>query len=143
MFSNQLIYKLKTNLRIILAVGMVIVGVMHFTSPEPFVRIVPDVLPYPLELVYSSGLIEIVAGAGLLFPPVSHIAAWMLVVLYIVVFPANLYQAIHNIPVSGLPHDPPLIWLRLPMQALLVACAWWMTQDERIATTSSDRETNI
>jgi len=42
-----------------------------------------------------------------------------LVVLYIAVFPANLYQAVNNIEVA-LPHNPPLIWLR-PFQALLVA----------------------
>lgn len=50
-------------------------------------------------------------------------------VLYIVVVPANLNQAIHNIPVVGLPHDPPLVWLRLPFQVFLVLWAWWMSHN--------------
>ena len=28
--------------------------------------------------------------------------------IHITVFPANLYQAVNNIPVAALPYDPPL-----------------------------------
>ena len=108
---------------------MVVVGALHFTNPDPFVRIVPDYLPYHLELVYISGFFEMLGGAGLLIPRVSRAAAWILVVLYIAVFPANINQAVNNIAVEALPHDPPLIWLRLPFQALLVAWAWWFTKE--------------
>lgn len=108
---------------------MIIVGVLHFTSPEGFEKIVPDYLPYHLALVYTSGLLEILGGVGLLIFCVRHYAAWLLVILYIAVFPANLYQAVNNIPVASLPHDPSLIWLRLPFQAVLVTWAWWFTRN--------------
>lgn len=119
----------KTGLQILLAIAMVVIGALHFTDPEPFVKIVPDYLPYPLKLVYLSGFFEVLAGVGLLIPQVSRAAAWILVVLYIAVFPANIYQAINNIAVPGLPHDPPLIWLRFAFQALLVAWAWLFTRE--------------
>ena len=112
----------------VLAVAMLVVGALHFTSPEPFVRIVPAYLPYPGSLVYISGFVEVLAGAGLLVPQLSQAAAWVLVVLYIAVFPANLNQALNNIAIAGLPHDPPLIWLRLPFQVFLVTWAWWLTR---------------
>lgn len=115
--------------QIILALGMVVIGAWHFISPEPFEKIVPAFLPYHLALVYISGFLEILGGVGLLIPQVSRSAAWLLAVLFIAVFPANLYQAINNIEVPALPHDPPLIWLRLPFQALLVAWAWWFTRE--------------
>jgi uncharacterized membrane protein len=121
--------------QIILAIGMVVVGALHFTHSGGFEKIVPDYLPYHLALVYTSGFLEVLAGVGLLIPSVSRFAAWLLVVLYIVVFPANLYQAVNNIEVAVLPHDPPLIWLRLPFQALLVAWAWWFTRDNITETT--------
>ncbi|OUL36114.1 hypothetical protein BV372_08590 [Nostoc sp. T09] len=121
--------------QIILAIGMVVVGLLHFTHPGGFEKIVPDYLPYHLPLVYTSGFLEVLAGIGLLIPGVSRFAAWLLVVLYIVVFPANLYQAVNNIEVAALPHDPPLIWLRLPFQALLVAWAWWFTRENITETT--------
>lgn len=118
----------KAVLRIVLAIIMVAIGVKHFISPEPFVQIVPFFLPHPLVLVYTSGFFEILGGAGLFIPRFSRSAAWILVILFITVFPANLYQAIYNIPVAALPHDPPLIWLRLPFQTFLVAWAWWFTR---------------
>ncbi len=119
----------KTVFQIILAIGMIVVGALHFTSSGGFEKIVPDYLPYHLALVYISGFLEILGGVGLLIPRMSRSAAWLLVILYIAVFPANLYQAVNNIPVAGLPHDPPLVWLRLPFQAVLVAWAWWFTRD--------------
>lgn len=115
--------------QIILAIAMVVVGALHFTEPEGFVKIVPDYLPYPLALVYISGFVEVLAGVGLLIPQGSRAAAWILVVLFIAVFPANLYQAVNNIEVASLPHDPPLKELRLPFQAVLVAWAWWFTRE--------------
>jgi len=119
----------KIGFQILLAFAMIVIGAVHFTDPEPFVKIVPDYLPYHLELVYLSGFFEVLAGFGLLIPRVSRAAAWILVVLFITVFPANIYQAVNNIAVPALPHDPPLIWLRLPFQAFLVAWAWWFTSD--------------
>ena len=119
----------KTGFQILLAIAMIVIGAVHFTDPEPFVKIVPDYLPHHLELVYLSGFFEVLAGGGLLIPYVSRASAWILVILFIAVFPANLYQAVNDIVVPGLPHDPPLIWLRFPFQALLVAWAWWLTRD--------------
>jgi len=115
--------------QVILAIGMVVVGALHFTHPKGFEKIVPDYLPHHLALVYTSGFLEFLGGVGLLIPGVTRFAAWLLVILYIAVFPANLYQAVNNIEVAALPHNPPLIWLRLPFQALLVAWAWWFTRD--------------
>lgn len=121
--------KYKRIFQLVFAIAMVAIGALHFTNPEPFVRIVPDYLPYHLGLVYLSGFVEVLGGVGLLIPQISHVAAWTLAILFIAVFPANLYQAIDNIPVAALPHDPPLIWLRFPFQAFLVALAWWFTRD--------------
>lgn len=107
---------------------MVLVGILHFAFPEPFVKIVPPELPYPLELVYISGFFEILGGIGLLIPAVSRAAAWGLIALFIAVFPANINQAVNNIPIEGIPHNQLLYWVRLPFQAVLIAWAWWFTR---------------
>jgi uncharacterized membrane protein len=44
----------KERLRVILAIAIVIVGITHFVVPEPYIKIVPDYLPYHRELVYIS-----------------------------------------------------------------------------------------
>jgi uncharacterized membrane protein len=67
--------KYKEILRVILSISIIVVGILHFAIPEPFVKIVPPQLPDPLELVYISGVFEILGGVRLLVPNVSRAAA--------------------------------------------------------------------
>lgn len=112
----------------LLALAMTGVGVLHFTDPEPFMRIVPPPLP-SRGTVYLSGFFEILGGLGLLVPRTRRAAAWGLVLLYLAVFPANIYMAIEGIqldPGNPLPGWVP--WARLPFQVLFIAWAWWFTR---------------
>ncbi|MBW4694903.1 MAG: DoxX family protein [Lyngbya sp. HA4199-MV5] len=119
----------KEILRVVLAISIITVGIIHFAKPAPFVKIMPPQLPYPLELVYISGFFEILGGVGLLIPLVSVAAAWGLIALFIAVFPANINMTINNIELEGIPHNPALYWARLPLQAVLIAWAWWYTRN--------------
>lgn len=121
----------KERLRVVLAGSMVAIGLLHFLKPEPFVKIVPSLLPGPLELVYISGFFEILGGLGLMIPAVTQAAAWGLIALFIAVFPANINQAVNQISIEGIPHSPILYWLRLPFQAVLIAWAYWYTQEPK------------
>ncbi|MEH1997617.1 DoxX family protein [Nostoc sp.] len=120
--------KYKEILRVFLAISIIVVGVTHFIVPEPFVKIVPPQLPYPLGLVYLSGFYEILGGIGLLVPPVSQAAAWGLIALFIAVFPANINMAVNHIKLEHIPNSPWLHVVRLPFQAVLIAWAWWYTK---------------
>ena len=116
--------------RVLLAVGMVAVGIAHFANPDPFVRIVPGYLPAPLVLVYVSGAAEIAGGLGLLVPRLRRLASYGLIALYVAVFPANVHMALHDIqlqPGGDLPQWA--MWARLPLQAGLIAYAWWVGRD--------------
>jgi len=118
---------IKSILRVLLAVFMIVAGTLHWVTPEPFIQIVPSFLPYPVALVYISGVFEILGGIGLLVPPVSKAAAWGLIALFIAVFPANINMAVNQIQMDGIPDLDLLRWGRLPFQAVLIAWAWWYT----------------
>ena len=118
---------IKLVFRVLLAVFMIVAGTLHWVTPDPFVKIVPSFLPYPLALVYISGVFEILGGIGLLVPPVSQAAAWGLIALFIAVFPANINMAVNQIQMDGIPDSDLLRWGRLPFQAVLIAWAWWYT----------------
>lgn len=122
--------KHKQKFRWLLALAMIGIGVQHFTNPTPFEKIVPSYLPFPLALVYVSGLFEILGGIGLLIPPMSRIAAWGLIALYVAVFPANVNMAVHNIRIEGTNYPLIFNWVRLPFQVLFIAWAWWFTRKE-------------
>ena len=123
--------KLKTVLRWLAGLAMIAIGVSHFADPAPFVRIVPDALPWPLALVYISGFFEICGGVGLLHPRTRRAAAWGLVALYIAVFPANINMAINEIQLSP-DGDLPVwaMWARLPLQAVFIGIAYWFTRPD-------------
>lgn len=113
-------------LTLLLAGVMIAAGVAHFVTPEPFVGIVPNVLPAPRTLVLVSGVFEILGGAGLLIPHTRKAAAWGLIALYVAVFPANINMAVNGLPFGDHPPDPVLAWLRLPFQAVFIAWAWYV-----------------
>ena len=120
--------RLKEIFRVILSVAIIFVGITHFVKPEEYAKIVPPQLGDKLAMVYISGFFEILGAVGLLIPFVSVAAAWGLIALFIAVFPANIYQAIHSISIEGIPHHPLLYWFRLPFQAVFIAWAWWYTR---------------
>ncbi|MGD8607754.1 MAG: DoxX family protein [Myxococcales bacterium] len=112
----------------VLALAMMGIGTLHFVRPKPFVRIVPKYLPAPLTLVYLSGFFEILGGIGLLVPATRVWAAWGLIALYIAVFPANVYMLTDDVSLDPKKPIPRwALWLRLPLQLVFIAWAYWFT----------------
>ena len=100
-------------------------------SPEFYVAIMPPYLPWHLELVYLSGVAEILCGVGLLFPRTRVLAAWATIALLVAIFPANIHVALHDVPMSGRSQGLGIWnWVRLPFQFVLIAWAWWYTRDD-------------
>jgi uncharacterized membrane protein len=104
-----------------LAVLFGVLGTLHFVKPEPFVRIVPKVLPRKKELVYASGVAELACAAGLLHPRTRRLAGLAGAGLLVAVFPANVQMA------ADLRHAPPrtraIALGRLPLQLPLIRWA--------------------
>jgi len=109
----------------------VYVGIQHFIDPNWFLYIIPPLLaPIGLELVYISGLFEIILGLMLLYPDSRKIACYGLILLLIAVYPANLYLAFYEEPqkligISGFAAS----WVRLPIQFIFLGLAYWHSTD--------------
>jgi uncharacterized membrane protein len=121
---------MKTALRWLLTVFMVIAGLNHFLSPDAYVVMVPSALPAPLALVQISGVAEILGGLGLVLARTRRAAGWGLIALLVAVFPANLNMAVNHLPLAG--HALPgwALWGRLPLQLVLIAWAHWYTRPQ-------------
>ena len=117
---------MKTLTRFLLGALFILAGLNHFRSPGFYVGIMPPYLPWHLELVYISGVAEIVLGAMLLFRRWTVMAGWGLIALLIAIFPANLHMAMHPELYPSIPAIA--LWLRLPVQGLLFAWAYWYTR---------------
>ncbi|SFI29392.1 DoxX family protein [Halpernia frigidisoli] len=101
---------------------LIFAGTMHFVRPFFFIKIMPSYIPFHLKLVYISGLVEILCGLLLIFPQTQTFGAYLAILLFIAVFPANIemakdYYITHN----------KYFWvtvLRLPLQILLILWAY-------------------
>ncbi len=109
----------------LLALFYVVAGANHFRAPDFYVAIMPPYLPLQLELVYLSGVAEIVLGLAVLVPRLRRLAAWGIILLLIAVFPANIHVAVNDVGGLGIAS-----WIRLPIQALFIAWAWWHTRPD-------------
>ena len=116
-------------LRYLLAFAMIAVGVAHFVAPAGFVKIVPTWLPWPYALVLISGFFEAAFGAGLLWSRTRRLSGLGLIALYVAVFPANVTMATHRIQPEGMTLPTWAFWARLPLQLVLIAWAWRVSQD--------------
>ena len=97
-------------------------GVVHLASPQAFLPIVPDWVPYPTLVILITGVCEIAGVIGLMTPRLRWWAGVMLALYAVCVFPANIKHAFEGINVPALPsswwyHGP-----RLLAQPVLV---WW------------------
>jgi uncharacterized membrane protein len=95
-------------------------GLNHFIHPRPYIGIMPRWLPWHKELVFISGVCEIIAALLLLPVTTRRFGAWCIIVLLLAVFPANVQMALDYYK-----RDSPALWmavLRLPGQLLLI---WW------------------
>jgi len=96
--------------------------IMHFVVPRTYQSIVPERLPSPRALVYASGVAEIAGGAGVLHPRTRRIASMWSAATLVAVFPANVNMAL-NANRYKVPGGAVALWLRLPLQALLIRWA--------------------
>jgi uncharacterized membrane protein len=116
---------IRTTLRWLLTVFMVVAGAHHFIAPAPYIAMMPNALPAHAALVYISGVAEVLGGLGLIPPATRRLAGWGLIALFVAIFPANVNMAVHHLPLGGHPVPTWALWARLPVQIVLVAWAYW------------------
>ncbi|HEV7858249.1 MAG TPA: DoxX family membrane protein [Pyrinomonadaceae bacterium] len=116
---------IKLILKYVLGVFFALAGLNHFINPVFYLKIMPPYLPWHAFLVYLSGFFEVVFGILVLLPEYTRIGAWGIIAVLIAVTPANLHMAQHPQFYADIP--PWALWLRLPLQLVLIAWAYWYT----------------
>jgi uncharacterized membrane protein len=124
----------KALLKYLLAVFFVFAGANHFRNPDFYLAIMPPYLPWHVNLVYLSGIFEMLFGLMLMIPKLTHVAAWGLILLLIAIFPANIYMAQHAELFPWTTQRALLI--RLPLQLVLLVWAYWFTRRDRTEPSS-------
>ncbi|HYP39109.1 MAG TPA: DoxX family membrane protein [Chloroflexia bacterium] len=125
-------HPIKAVLKWPLALLFIVSGVGHIVKSDGYLRLMPPALPFHLELVYLSGALEAALGVLLVVPRTQRFAAWAYIPTLLAIFPANIYAATTAGTASEAMPGVPVwaAWLRLPIQLVLIAWAYWYTRPD-------------
>jgi len=108
--------------RIAMGVMLLVTGISHFTATETMVDMMPDMLPWKRELVYFTGICELLAIPGLIWERTRRLAAVLLIVFFIAVLPANVIGSLKQVQMGGMEYGTAYLLFRIPLQIFFI---WW------------------
>ena len=88
----------------------------------------PSFIPFKKVMVFFTGVFEIAAAIGLLIPPLRNLTAWLLIIFFLVILPANISAAIRQIDYQKGTTDGPglnYLWFRVPLQFFFIGWAYF------------------
>jgi uncharacterized membrane protein len=101
----------------------------HFVLGRPMAAMLPVAVParWRLPLIYASGVLEAALAAAVLVPAFARVAGIALCVFLVLVLPMNIDAAIRRVPFGGHEAGPRYLWVRIPLQVVLLAWTYWFT----------------
>lgn len=116
-------YRFAVSGRIAMSAMLLFTAIGHFAFSEGMAMMLPGFIPYKMEMVYLTGIIEIAAAIGLLISRFRIITAWLLIVFFLMILPANVYAAINHVDYQKGTFEgagPAYLWFRVPLQILFI-----------------------
>ncbi len=106
----------------VLATAFVASGIVHLVRPETFEPIMPKMVPAHREVIYASGVAELLCAAGLLHPVTRKAAGWGSLLILLGVYPANFKMAGDALKTDNTQFKTAAI-ARLPLQLPMIRAA--------------------
>lgn len=114
--------------RIAMCAMLIFSAIGHFAFTKGMALMMPEFIPYKTELVYLSGVFEITLGIGLLFPGTRVYTAWITIIFFLLILPANIKAAIENLDIQKGTFDGPglgYLWFRVPLQLFFITWTYF------------------
>lgn len=108
--------------RVAMASMLVATGIAHFTGTDQMIAMMPDAMPAKRELVYFTGVCELLAVPGLLLRKTSRLTSVVLIVFFVLILPANIIGSIKGVNFGGMEHGTLYLLFRIPLQIFFI---WW------------------
>ncbi|MEO9891136.1 hypothetical protein [Aurantibacter sp.] len=117
------IYNFNLSARIAMSMLLLFTALGHFLFTEGMAMMIPDFIPFKKELVYATAIIEILAAFALHIAQLRVITAWLLILFFILIIPANIKAAIESINYQNGTYTGKgvnYLWFRIPLQFLYI-----------------------
>ncbi len=113
-----------------LGIAFVFFGLGHFIKTDEMVQMLPPFVPYKTVLVYFTGFLELGLGMLLLFSKSRKVVGLLCIAVFILFFPANIYAAMNYVGMGGHSWGPVYLFIRVPLQLILISCTYWFVVKE-------------
>lgn len=124
--KNEYLFRLSA--RIAMSGMLLFTSLGHFMFPDGMAMMIPAFIPAKEALVYLTGIFEIAAAVGLLVTNLTSSTAKLLIVFFLLILPANIYAAVHEINFQSASFDGPglkYLWFRIPFQFFLIGWVYY------------------
>lgn len=105
-----------------LVVGFVVSGTVHLLRPQLYEPIMPRWVPRHREVIYGSGVAELVLAAAMVHPRTRRLAGYASAALLVGVFPAHVQMAQDAMRTSRTGFKA-AAFARMPMQVPMIRTA--------------------
>ena len=115
--------------RIAMLAMLVLTTIAHFMFTEGMAMMLPDFVPFRTELIYLTGVLELMAAIGLLIPKYQVLTGWLLLVFFVMIFPSNIYAALNHVDLQEATYTseegPAYLFYRIPLQIVYIVWVYF------------------
>ena len=130
--------KSSTRARVGLSLFFAFTGIGHFIRTEAMAAMLPPTVPYRVELIYITGVLELLGAIGVWIPRLMKFVGVCLILMLIAVLPANIYSAFNRVAFGGHESGPGYLLVRVPFQVLVIAWTYFATKQSWLPTKRID-----
>ena len=116
-------YDFSLSARIAMCAMLCFTAIGHVAFTKGMSMMVPNFIPFKTEVVYLTGILEIILGICLVIPGCAVYAGWILIFFFIGMLPANIKASIDKLDYQKETFDGDgisYLWFRIPLQILFI-----------------------
>lgn len=117
--------------RVGLTLFFLFTAIGHFVTTEAMAEMIPPSIPYRIELIYLTGMLELLGAIGVWIPGLARITGLLLIIMLIGLLPANIYSALNRVEYGGHGAGPAYLLVRVPFQLFVIWWTYFATHDRR------------
>ena len=112
-----------TRARVGLSLFFVFTALGHFIRSAEMSAMLPPFVPYRIEIIYLTGVLELLGAVGVWIPRLMKLTGFCLILMLVCVLPSNIYSAVNRVDFGGHESGPVYLLIRVPFQFFVI---WWI-----------------
>lgn len=115
---------------ILLVILYLAAGINHFKSAAAYISVIPPYFPAPKLLNTLAGCFELFFGLMLIFKKTRSYAVYGIILMLLVFTTVHIYMIqLAPFKLGSFMVSKAAAWIRLPLQIVLIAWAYWHRKD--------------